>query len=452
MTFDPKSQESRLLEVLDRLITRAKAAGADAADALIYESISLGASFRLGKLEDVERSESGDCGLRVLVGKRQAFVSSTDLKDKALDELAERAVDMARIAPEDPYCGLADKERLSSNWQDLDLFDPQEPSSERLVEQARAAEGAALAVDGVTNSEGAGAGWGRSTVALATSDGFRGAYSSSRSSISCAAIAGTGADMQVDFDSMSKVYGSDLPDPEEIGRTAAERAIAALDPRKVSTQSVPILFDKRVSASLIGQFSSAISGTSIARGTSFLKERMGEQIFSGDINIVDDPLRLRGLRSHPFDGEGLAPSALKLIDGGRLTTWILDTATAKQLGLESNARASRGTGGPPHPSVSNLYLEAGQATPEDLMSDIKSGLLITSMFGANVSVVTGDYSVGVSGRWIENGVPAYPVNEITVAGNLKDMFPALRPANDLEFRGGVNAPTVRIDGMTVAGA
>jgi PmbA protein len=446
-----KPAEQRLIDVLDRLITAAKRAGADAADALIYESQSLSASYRMAKLEDLERSESGDCGLRVLIGRAQAFVSSTDLSDRALLELAERAVDMAKIAPEDPYCGLAPAERLAKSWPELDLFDPSEPSSEILVERAHGAEAAALAVAGITNSQGAGASWGRATVALATSAGFRGAYSSSSSSISCAVIAGEGDRMQVDYDGLTKLYGSDLPPPEEIGTTAGQRAVKSLDPRKVKSQQVPIVYDRRVSASFLGHLAGAISGTSIARKTSFLQGALGTKVFSPAITIVDEPHRPRGLRSQPFDGEGVANGTLTIVDQGRLTTWILDSASARQLGLTTNGRAARGTGGPPHPSCTNLYMKPGPLSPAALIADIKSGLLITRTFGPNLSLVTGDYSVGVSGFWIDNGAAAYPVNEITVAGNLKKMFREMTPADDLEFRHGVNAPSLRIEGMTVAG-
>lgn len=446
-----KDHEQRLLKTLDALMSAAKRAGAEAADALIYESRSLSVSFRLRKLEDLERSENGDCGLRVFIGKRQAIVSSSDLSERALNELATRGVDMARLAPEDPYCGLADESRLARSWPDLDLFDAKEPSSQTLVERAKTVEEAALAVPGITNSQGASASWGQATFAMATSAGFRGAYSSSSQSMSCAVIAGEGERMQVDYDGITKLYGEDLPPPEEVGRTAGTRAVKALDPRKVKSQSVPIVFDERVSGSFLGHLAGAISGTSIARKTSFLKDRLGEEIFAPAITIIDEPHRKRALRSEPFDGEGVRNEAITVIDKGRLTAWLLDSASARQLGLETNGRASRGTGGPPHPSCTNLYMQPGRQTPAELMSDIKEGLLITRTFGPNLSLVTGDYSVGVGGFWIEKGEIAYPVNEITVAGNLKDMFRAMTPANDLTFKRGLNAPTLRIEGMTVAG-
>jgi PmbA protein len=443
--------EQRLVDTLDALMASAKRAGAESADALIYESRSLSASFRLRKLEDLERSESGDCGLRVFIGKRQAIVSSSDLSPRALGELAERGVQMARLAPEDPYCGLAEEARLASSWPDLDLFDETEPAAETLLARARATEEAALAVPGITNSQGASASWGRATIALATSAGFRGAYSSSSSSLSCAVIAGEGDRMQVDYDGITKLHERDLPPPEEIGRTAATRAVQSLDPRKVKSQPVPIVFDRRVSASFLGHLAGAISGTSIARKTSFLKDALGTQIFAPGITIIDEPHRPRAMRSQPVDGEGVANETLTIVDRGRLTTWLLDSASARQLGLATNGRASRGTGGPPHPSCTNLYMQAGPLTPDELMSDIANGLLITRTFGPNLSIVTGDYSVGVGGFWIEKGKAQFPVNEITVAGNLKDMFKAMTPGNDLEFRRGVNAPSLRIEGMTVAG-
>lgn len=438
-------------ELLQDLIGRAKKAGADAADALMVESLSFGASFRLGKVEDIERSETQDLGLRVMVGKRQAVVSTTDTSAKALDPLIERVVAMAKVAPEDPYCGLADPTQLATTLPDLELDDGGDPSADVLIERARVAEEAALAVDGVTNSGGAGASFGRAAISLATSDGFSGHYGGSSHSFSCSVLAGEGTSMERDYDYSSARHESDLEDAALIGRQAGEKAVRRLNPQKVKSCQVPIIYDPRVSGGLVGHFSGAISGAAVARGTSFLKDAMGEAVFASGIRITDNPLMKRGRGSKPFDGEGVATGPLALIEDGRLTTWLLDTSTAKQLGLASNGRASRGTGGTPSPSTTNLTLEPGTLSPDDLIADIKSGFYVTEMIGMGVNGITGDYSRGASGFWIENGKLTFSVSEVTVAGNLKDMFAELTPADDLVYRAATNAPTVRIEGMTVAG-
>ncbi|MCZ6522467.1 MAG: TldD/PmbA family protein [Alphaproteobacteria bacterium] len=440
------------LDLLHDLLGRAQRAGAEAADAVLFESASLSVSRRLGKLEVVERSESNDLGLRVFVGKRQAIVSSSDSSSAALDELVERSLAMARAAPEDRYCGLAEARCLARQIADLDLDDALEPREEALEERAARAEDAALAVPGVNNSEGAEASWGRTTVALATSTGFAGAHTRSSHGVVAAVLAGEGTAMERDYDYASARHGADLEDPEVIGRRAGERAVRRLGPRKVASARVPVVFDPRVSAGLMRHLASAINGAAVARGTSFLKERMGEEIFAPGIDIVDDPLRPRGLNSKPFDGEGVAPERRKVIDDGRLTTWLLDSASGRQLELATTGHASRGTSAPPGPAPTNFYLEAGAVTTDELMADIDQGFYVTELAGFGINMVTGDYSRGASGFWIENGALSYPVSEVTVAGNLKDMFRALVPADDLVFRYGVNAPTLRIDGMTVGGA
>jgi PmbA protein len=439
-------------DILQGILRAAKTAGADAADALFVENVSASVSYRLGKLEDVERAESSDLGLRVFIGQRVAFVSSTDFSADALAALPERAVAMAKLAPEDRYACLAPAERLAKSFPALDIEDANEPSADLLIERARSAEGAALAVKGVTNSEGGGASFGRTAIALATSEGFLGRYAGTSHSIGVAVIAGEGAGMQVDHDSASARHADDLAKAQAVGQSAGERAVARLNPRKVPSQAVPVIYDPRVSMGMLGHFVSAISGSSIARGVSFLKDQMGKPVFAPGITIVDDPHRLRGQRSKPFDGEGVANAKRALIENGVLTTWLLDCASAKQLGLQTTGHAARGTGGPPSPAPTNLYMEAGTLTPAQLMSDIKSGFLVTDLMGMGVNGVTGDYSRGASGFWIENGEIAYPVSEVTIAGNLKDMFRALTPANDLVFRYGMNAPTLRVEGMTVAGA
>lgn len=438
-------------DLLDDLIQRARRAGADAADALLVDAASLSLSTRLGKPEGLERSEGGDLGLRVFVGKRMAVVSSTDRSPRMLAELAERAVAMARAVPEDSFCGIADADAITHDWADLDLCDPAEPTAEDLIDAARATEDAARAVTGVTNSDGADASWSRSAITLVASNGFSGGYAVSRRSLSVSVLAGEGTGMERDYDYHATVYGSDLRSPEQIGRSAGEKVVAKLNPRKVKSQTVPVIFDPRVSGGLVGSLLGAISGAAIARGTSFLKDRMGQAVFASGINIVDDPHVRRGLRSKPFDAEGLPNRRRNLIDDGVLTTWLLDLRSSRQLGLTPTGHAARGTGSPPTPSPTNVFLAPGVLTPRELMADIGQGLYVTSLMGQGVNGVTGDYSRGAAGFWIENGEIAYPVSEITIAGNLKDMFRRLLPASDLELRYGIDAPTVRIDGMTVAG-
>jgi len=437
---------------LDRLIKVALAAGADAADALLVESVSASVSYRMGKLEDVERAESVDLGLRVFVGKQVAFISSTDLTQSALDELPPRAIAMARLAPEDKYAGLAPRELLAREMPFLDTEEASEPSAETLIAWAKDVEAAALAVKGVTNSEGGGASFGRNAIALATSEGFSGRYAGTSLGMGVAVLAGEGTGMERDYESASARHMSDLENPQDVGRRAGEKAVQRLNPRKVKSQAVPVVFDPRVSAGLVGHFAGAISGASIARGVSFLKDRMGEEVFAPGITITDDPHRLRGLRSKPFDGEGVRNQRRALVENGVLKTWLLDCASARQLGLTTTGHAARGTGGPPSPSATNLYMEPGALSPDALMEDISEGFYVTELMGMGVNGVTGDYSRGATGFWIEKGRIAYPVSEVTIAGNLKEMFRRLVPANDLVFRYGTNAPTIRIEGMTVAGA
>ena len=438
--------------ILTSLLDAARKAGADAADALFTEGVSSSVSYRLGKLEDVERAESYDLGLRVFVGQKIAFVSSTDFSAEALGALPGRAVAMARLAPEDKYAGLAPTDRLATSIPALDLEDAAEPSPELLIERARSAEAAALAVAGVSNSEGGGASFSRSAVALATSTGFYGRYAATSHSIGVAVLAGEGTGMERDYDHASARHAGDLKSPAEIGRSAGEKAVRRLNPRSMPSQSVPVVFDRDEAGGLLGHLAGAISGAAIARGVSFLKDKMGATIFAPGINIIDDPHRVRGLRSKPFDGEGVANARRALIENGKLTSWLLDCASARQLGLETTGHAARGTGGPPSPASTNLYLEAGKLSVKELIADIKQGFFVTELMGMGVNGVTGDYSRGASGFWIENGEIAFPVSEVTIAGNLKDMFARLTPASDLEFRHGVNAPTVRIDGLTLAGA
>lgn len=439
------------LNLLSELVAKAKRAGADAADAVLFESASLEVSYRLGAREDLERSESKDLGLRIFFGKKQAIVSSTDMTPDSLDELLERGLAMAAAMPEDPYCGLADADRLCTDIPDLDLNDPNEPTPEALYEMAAEAETAALAVKGVSNSESAGAGWGRNRIALVTSNGFSGGYATSSHSLFASVIAGEGTGMERDYDFTSARHGGDLDAPAAIGTSAGERAVRRLNPRKVESQQIPVVFDPRVSNSMLGHFVGAITGSSVARGTSFLKDSLGKSVFAPGITIVDDPHRPRGLASKPFDGEGVANRQWLLAENGELATWVMDSASARQLGLESTGHASRGTSGPPSPSTTNLYMQPGTCSRDALLADITSGLYITELIGFGVNGVTGDYSRGAAGFWIDKGELAHPVSELTIAGNLKDMFLNITPADDLTFRYGSNAPTLRIDGLMVAG-
>jgi PmbA protein len=444
--------ENEALDLLQDLIGRARRAGADAADAVLFEGTSLSQARRLGKTEKLERSEGHDLGLRVFIGRQQAIVSSTDRTPQALDQLVERAVAMARTVPEDPYCGIADPSDIAREWPSLDMLDPKEPSAEVLIERARAAEEAALAVKGVTNSEGAEAGWGRSRIVLVASNGFAGAYVGSSHGVSVSVIAGSGSQMERDYDFASAIHAADLRDAAEIGRTAGERAVERLGAKKMPTRRCPVVLDPRVARSFISHLLGAISGPSIARGTSFLKDRLDERIFPEAISIVDDPHRHRGLRSKPFDGEGVANRRRAIIDKGVLTTWLLDLRSARQLGLKTTGHAARGTASPPSPAATNVWIEPGTVSPKELIADIDSGFYVTEMMGMGVNGVTGDYSRGAAGFWIEKGEIAFSVSEMTVAGNLKEIFARVIAANDLEFKAGADSPTLRVDDLTVAGA
>jgi PmbA protein len=438
--------------LLEVAVKAAKAAGADAADALIGRNLSLSVGERLGKLEKLQRSEDQDMGLRVLVGKRQAIVSTSDFKKEALVELAERAVAMAKAVPEDPYCGLADPSEIAKNYPKLDVLDPTEPSEAELTVLVREAEAAARGVPGVSNSEGAEAGWGRSEFAMMASNGFYGGYARSHSGLSVSVLAGDGTGMERDYDYSSTVYFADLEKAAKLGKSAGEKAVRRLNPKKVPTDKVPIVFDPRVSASIVGHLLGAINGASIARGTSFLKDQLGQQVFADGIEIIEDPHRPRGLASRPFDGEGLPTQRRVLIDNGILTTWILDSRSARQLGMKSTGNAQRGTSAPPSPGTSNVHMAKGRISRDALLKGVERGFYVTEMIGSSVNGVTGDYSRGASGFWIEKGELTFPVSEVTIAGNLKEMFKAVTPADDLIFRYGTNAPTLRIDGMTLAGA
>ena len=435
------------------LVNKACKAGADHADAVFFTGNSSSVSWRLGKLEDIERSENSDLGLRVIIGKNQAIVSSSDMSDATLDELVKRSLDMAKNTPEDPYSGLADKSLLAlDNLPELDLCDARDLDEETLKNIAAEAEAHALETEGITNSEGAGASTTKAHIILANSDGFVGDYRSSNFGCSISVIAGEGTSMERDYAWTSKRHFEDMESPYKIAKEAAERTLKKLNPRKADTCEIPVVYDPRVSRTLIGHLAGAVNGAGIARGTSFLLDMMEKEVFPENINIIDNPHILRGPSSRPFDGEGVRNSPLDIISNGMLKNWILDSTSARQLNLTSNGRATRGTSSPPSPSTSNLYMEAGTVSAKDLISDIKDGFYVTELIGNSVNGITGDYSRGASGFWIENGALTYPVNEITIAGNLKDMYMNMTAADDLEIRYGTDAPTLRIEKMMLAGS
>ena len=435
-------------DLLSDLVTRAIKAGADAADVGLRDSVSISAQIRLGATEKIERSETAELDLRVFVGKRQAMVSSSDRSPKALAELVDRALAMARTVPEDPYAGLAAPDQLARSFPELDLVDASEPSAETLSRLALEAEDVARAAPGITNSEGAGAGWGLSDMALVASNGFSHRFRTSSASISVGVVAGEGKGMERDDDWSSARHLADLRTPEAIGAEAARRALARLGSRKVPTAQVPVMFEPRVARSLLHHLAGALNGASIARGTSFLKDEMGKRIMPRGVSVIDDPHRLRGLRSSVCDGEGVVNKRRAIIEDGVLGSWFLDLRSARQLKLASTGHGGRGGG----PSPSNLWIEPGPVTAQEMITDVGRGLFVTELIGQGVNGITGDYSRGAAGFWIEDGELAFPVSEVTIAGNLKDMYRRLTVASDLDFVAGIDSPTLRVDGMTVAGS
>ncbi|SDQ37722.1 TldD/PmbA family protein [Brevundimonas sp. 374] len=439
-------------DLLNDIVKAALKAGADAAEAVSADRRSLSVGVRNGKLEDVEREESRDLGLRVFVGQRQASVSASDLSPATQARLVERAVAMARLAPEDPHAGFAPEDRLARGpFIDLDLFDPSERSAQTLEQVSAEAEAAALAVPGVARSEGGHAGWSSTRWRLVTSHGFDGAYEGSAFSLGVGVIAEKDGAMERGGESRSTRHLSDLPSADLIGRTAGERAVARVGPRKIASTTAPVIFDNRMAGQIVSPAIGAISGPSIARGTSFLKDRMGQRVFAEGVTLIDDPFRLRGMGSTPFDDEGVAVQKRALFDDGVLTTWLLNSASARQLGLETTGHASRGLAGPSGVSTHNLHMEPGERDLAGLMADADTGLLVTSMFGPSLNGNTGDWSAGVSGFWFENGVIAYPVSEVTVAGKLTDLYLRIQRGSDLEFRGGFNVPSLMFDAVAIAG-
>lgn len=443
------SDAKRLTDRVAALVEAAKKAGADTADAVAVRGRSTGVSVRLGKVEATESSEAEDVSLRVFVGQRVASVSATAASDPR--SLAERAVAMAKVSPEDPFQGLADLALLAKQTRDLDLFDATEVSADQLKEAALAAEAAGLAVKGVTNSSGASAGAGLGGLVLATSHGFIGHYVGSRFSRSASVIAGEGTGMERDYEFSSRLHFADLDAPEDIGRKAGERAVRRLGARKAATGPVDVVFDPRVARGIAGHIAGAINGASVARKTSFLRDMMGKQVAASAITVTDEPLRPRGQASRPFDGEGIEGEKLLMVEKGVLNHWFLSTSAARELGLVTNGRGSR-SGSSVSPSSTNLAIEPGERSPDDMIKSLKTGFYVTEVFGHGVDMITGEYSRGASGFWIENGQLAYPVAEVTIASNLKTMFLNMVPANDLDRNFGTAAPTLLIEGMTLAGA
>lgn len=444
-----------LSDITAALIDAALKAGADAADSIALEGTSLSIDVRGGVLEQAERSEGRDVGLRVLVGQRQANVSSSDSRPETLATMAERAVAMAREAPEDPYVGLADPAQLVKDYDiaALEMADPTaEPEPAALEADARAAEAAAQVVDGVTQVQSASAGYSSHDMHLAASNGFSGGYRRTSRAVSCVAIGGEGAGMERDYDGDSRIFQSDLRSPEEIGRLAGERTVERLGAKKPPTGAYPVLFDERISASLIGHLLAAANGASVARGSSWLMDRLGEQVLPETLSLIEDPLRRRATGSRPFDAEGLATKRRVIVDKGVLTGWTLDLASARKLGMESTSNAARGTSSPPSPTTWNVALTQGDKSREELLKEMGTGLLVTSMIGSTINPTTGDYSRGASGFWVENGEITHPVNECTIAGNLHEMLRRITPANDARTYLSRVVPSLLVEGLTLAGS
>ena len=438
-------------ETAQNIIDLTLKAGASDCDVVLAKSHGKSISCRFQKLEDLEESNEKTIGIRALVAQRQAFVSSSDIETDNVDKLVTKCVEMAKLAPIDDTAVLGDSSMFEHDAPDLDLFEKEEVNTETLIEAVKECEDAALSVKGITNSEGAGGSSSKGEFFLATSNGFQGGYQSSSSSVSCSVLAGQGQDMERDYEYAVKRHISDLPSAKEIGLSAAQKTLKRLNAKKISSTKLPVVFDKRISNDLLGYLASSISGTSIARGTSFLKDSLGKQIFNKDVTIIDDPAINRGLGSKPFDGEGVKVEKRELVSNGKLNTWILNTSTAKKLGLKTTGNASRSVGSPPGVSTSNLYMTNGLKSYDDILSSINYGFYATELIGMGVNLVTGDYSMGASGMLIEKGEITHAVSEVTIASNLKEIFMNLSAANDLEFKYRTNAPTVLIESMTLAG-
>lgn len=442
---------AELLDYAQQLLTLAKTAGATSADAMALRSTDINAGMRQGQPETIERAESRGLGLRVFVGQASATLSTSDVSLDALQQLAETAVAIARSAPPDPFAGLADAGELAQRLPALDTADAYEPSMEQLQQLARECEEAGRGAPGITNSEGADASFGCQEIALVTSHGFAHGYSSTHSSLSCSLIAGEGEAMERDYDYATKTFFADLPSAESIGRNAAARSLARMQPRKLNSQRCAVFFEPRAGKQLLGAFAGAITGQAITRGTSFLKDALRQPVFSSGITIVDDPLLPRGLAAHPFDAEGIAATTQTIVSNGTLQSWLLDCRSARQLGLKTTGHALRGMASAPYASATNMYIQPSATPMAELLASVPNGFYVTDTIGHGTNLITGDYSVGATGFWVENGEKIYPVSEVTIAGNLRDLYARLQVADDLEFRYGLNVPTMLIPDMTVAG-
>jgi len=438
-------------EKADFLIKKSKKSGADSVDVVYIENTNIDVGCRLKKIEKLERSESNDIGLRFIKNKKQVIVSSNDLTKKNLEELIYKASKMVGAIPRDPYCSIAKKKDLIKKIPNLEIFDSKEPTIKSLKDKVIEAENAGLNVKGVTNSEGAEIGWNKSKIYLFNSNGLNVSYQSSSYDIYAVLIAGRGTLMEREYEFASSVFEKDLTKTSLVGKKAGELAVKKINPKKIKTSKIPVIFSPRVANSFLKHLSSAINGNSITRGTSFLKKKLNKKIFSSNINIIDNPLKKRGLQSKPFDGEGLETKKTQIIKNGELKTWFLDLATAHQLRLKSTAHASRNISSPPTPSPTNLYFEPSNISPKSLIGNIKKGVYLTELMGSSVNLTNGDYSRGGSGFWIDKGEITYPINGITIADNLNEMFKKIILANDLEFKHGLNSPTMLIEDMIVAG-
>lgn len=445
----------RLTDLTEAMLHAAHKAGAEAADAMASEGRSISIDVRDGALEQAERAEGVEIGLRVLIGQRQACVAASDVSADTIAQIAERAVDMARIAPEDPHIGLADPDQLARDWDvaSLDLVEQgDEPAPADLQTSAAEAEAVALATPGITQAEAAAASFSRSAIHVAASNGFSGGYARSSHGLYCVAITGTGTEMERDFAGESRIYRADLPTPEEVGKLAAERALARAGATKPPTGAYPVLYDERISSGLIGHLLQASNGATVARGSSWLRGKLGDAVLPAGLSVTENPHRARVSGSKPFDAEGLPTAQRDIVKDGVLQGWTLDLATARQLGMASTASAARGPSGPPSPSLTNIALTQGEVSRDDLLREMGTGLLVTSLIGSSINPTTGDYSRGASGFWVENGEITYPVNECTIAGNLHQMLASIRPANDARTHLSRVVPSLLVEGLTIAGA
>jgi len=438
--------------ILSEALEYGKKSGTGQMDLLLVETIAVQYSQRMNKLEKLERAESMDLGIRLFRGKRQVIVSTSDISTPNIKKLIDQGLAMVDLVPEDPYCGLAESSQLITKIPNLLMVDPVEPDISKLQERAQICEEAALSVQGIYNSEGAESAWVKSNTHFAASNGFQQSYSNTRHSLSVAVIAKSDQGMERDYDFSSTVFGKNLKDPADIGQKAAEQAVRRLNPQRINSGKMPVIFHPRIANSFLGHLAAAIHGASVARGTSFLKNQLHQQIFPSSVTVMDHPLLEKGLASRPFDAEGLPCKPQAMIDKGVLTDWLLDLRSARQLKMTPNGHAVRGPSSLPSAGISNFYLEAGTVTPESLIKGIKSGLYVTELIGDGVNLITGDYSRGATGFWIENGSIAYPVSELTIAGNLQEIFRNLIVANDLSFNYRVNSPTLLVDSLMVAGS